>query len=58
MTDKTKPRLMLTKGLDETSIRQLYKSLVGRDLTEEELQEIREECEKAGLPSKSDSPSS
>lgn len=55
MTEQTKPRLTLTKGLDETSTRQFYESLVGRDLTEEELKELHDECEKAGLPAKTPS---
>jgi hypothetical protein len=58
MTEQTKPQLTLSKALDETSIRQFYRSIVGRDLTDEELAELHEECEKAGLPAKSDSPSS
>lgn len=58
MTENTKPQLTLTKGLDETSIRQFYAALIGREPSEAELAELHEECEKAGLPAKSDSPSS
>ncbi|HEY8124203.1 MAG TPA: hypothetical protein VIF88_02120 [Methylocystis sp.] len=50
MTDEAKPQLILTKGSDEKTIRQFYERLIGRALTPEELQELREECQKAGLP--------
>jgi hypothetical protein len=52
MTDNATPRLVLTKAMDETSIRQFYQAIVGRELTPEELEELRAECERVGLPEK------
>ncbi|WP_292532836.1 hypothetical protein [Methylocystis sp.] len=48
--DSTKPQLFLTKGLDETSIRQFYEKLIGRELSPDEMAELHQECERAGLP--------
>jgi hypothetical protein len=49
-SDSEKPELLLTKARDERSIRQFMEKLIGRELMPEELAELHERCEEAGLP--------